>query len=153
LTNKTLLLYLAAASTFIAGLLHLAMVPVYSAQMPPDFMIFFVVSGLAQLFWIIPTIKKWSVPWFYVGIAGTLILISMYLVAIPGSGKPISPLDVAIEASQIIFIILYSIIIYKDKSITKVNKKHKSRNIHPIVSKNESLNIPNSSLSASCRKV
>lgn len=121
--NITLLLYAAAACMFIAGLLHLAIVPMFFAQMSIDVTIFFVVSGLAQLFWVIPTIKKWSKPWFYVGIGGTVILIIMYFVAVPGSGYPISPLDLAIEASQIIFVILCTIIIFKDRTTAKVSGK------------------------------
>lgn len=121
--NITLLLYAAAACMFIAGVLHLAIVPMFFAQMSIDVTIFFVVSGLAQLFWVIPTIKKWSKPWFYVGIGGTVILIIMYFVAVPGSGYPISPLDLAIEASQIIFVILCTIIIFKDRTTAKVSGK------------------------------
>lgn len=121
--NITLLLYAAAACMFIAGVLHLAIVPMFFAQMSIDVTIFFVVSGLAQLFWVIPTIKKWSKPWFYVGIGGTVILIIMYFVAVPGSGYPISPLDLAIEASQIIFVILCTIIIFKDRTTAKVSEK------------------------------
>lgn len=121
--NITLLLYAAAACIFIAGVLHLAIVPMFFAQMSIDVTIFFVVSGLAQLFWVIPTIKKWSKPWFYVGIGGTVILIIMYFVAVPGSGYPISPLDLAIEASQIIFVILCTIIIFKDRTTAKVSEK------------------------------
>jgi uncharacterized membrane protein YuzA (DUF378 family) len=124
LTNRALLYYVAAACTFIAGVLHLAIVPMFFAQMTIDVTIFFLVSGLAQIFWVIPTIKKWSRPWFYVGIGGTAILIIMYFVAVPGSGYPISPLDVAIEASQIIFVILCMIIIFKDRTRTKVNEKN-----------------------------
>jgi uncharacterized membrane protein YuzA (DUF378 family) len=124
LTNRALLYYVAAACTFIAGVLHLAIVPMFFAQMTIDVTIFFLVSGLAQIFWVIPTIKKWSRPWFYVGIGGTAILIIMYFVAVPGSGYPISPLDVAIEASQIIFVILCMIIIFKDRTPTKVNEKN-----------------------------
>jgi uncharacterized membrane protein YuzA (DUF378 family) len=123
LINITLLLYAAAACMFIAGVLHLAIVPMFFAQMSIDVTIFFVVSGLAQLFWVIPTIKKWSTPWFYVGIGGTVILIIMYFVAVPGSGYPISPLDLAIEASQIIFVILCTIIIFKDRTTAKVSEK------------------------------
>jgi uncharacterized membrane protein YuzA (DUF378 family) len=123
LINITLLLYAAAACIFIAGVLHLAIVPMFFAQMSIDVTIFFVVSGLAQLFWVIPTIKKWSKPWFYVGIGGTVILIIMYFVAVPGSGYPISPLDLAIEASQIIFVILCTIIIFKDRTTAKVSGK------------------------------
>jgi uncharacterized membrane protein YuzA (DUF378 family) len=123
LINITLLLYAAAACIFIAGVLHLAIVPMFFAQMSIDVTIFFVVSGLAQLFWVVPTIKKWSKPWFYVGIGGTVILIIMYFVAVPGSGYPISPLDLAIEASQIIFVILCTIIIFKDRTTAKVSGK------------------------------
>jgi hypothetical protein len=71
LTNKALF-YAAASSTFIAGVLHLAIVPMYFSLMPVDLTIFFIVSGLAQLFWVILVIKRWSKPWYYVGIGGTL---------------------------------------------------------------------------------
>jgi hypothetical protein len=70
LTNKALF-YAAAASTFIAGVLHLAIVLMYFTLMPVE-LIFFIVSGLAQLFWVIPVIKRCSKPWYYVGIGGTL---------------------------------------------------------------------------------
>lgn len=124
MTNRTFLYYVAAACTFIAGVLHLAIIPMFFTQMTIDVTIFFLVSGLAQIFWVIPTIKKWSKPWFYVGIGGTVILIIMYFVAVPGSGYPISPLDVAIEVAQIIFVILCVIIILKDRTYRKVNEKN-----------------------------
>jgi uncharacterized membrane protein YuzA (DUF378 family) len=56
------LFYAAAASTLIAGVLHLAIVPMFFTQMSVDTTIFFVVSGLAQIFWVIPVIKRWSKP-------------------------------------------------------------------------------------------
>ena len=124
MTNRTFLYYVAAACTFIAGVLHLAIIPMFFTQMTIDVTIFFLVSGLAQIFWVIPTIKKWSKPWFYVGIGGTVILNIMYFVAVPGSGYPISPLDVAIEVAQIIFVILCVIIILKDRPYRKVNEKN-----------------------------
>jgi hypothetical protein len=119
MTNRTLLYYVAAASTFVAGILHLAIILMFFTQMTIDVTIFFLVSGIAQIFWVIPTIKKWSKPWFYVGIGGTVILIIMYFVAVPGSGYPISPLDVAIEAAQIIFVILCVIIVFRDRTPKK----------------------------------
>jgi len=91
---------------FIAGILHLAIVPIFFTQLSLDVMIFFIVSGLAQVFWIIPVIRKWNIFWYYLGIGGTVILIIMYLIAVPGSGYPVSPLDIAIELFKIIFIIL-----------------------------------------------
>lgn len=115
--NRTIkaLVYGAAASTLIAGVLHLALVPMFFNQMTPDVIIFFIGSGLAQLFWIIPTIKRWIFPWYYIGIGGTIILILMWIIAIPGSGYPIGGMDLAIEVSQIAFVILSVIVIKKNK--------------------------------------
>ena len=114
--NNKALLYAAAASTFIAGVLHLAIVPMFFMQMSADVTIFFIVSGLTQIFWVIPVIKGWTKPWYYVGIGGTIILIIMYLIAVPGSGHPVGELDIAIELFQIVFIILCSVIIAKKQS-------------------------------------
>lgn len=115
--NRTMksLVYGAGASTLIAGVLHLALVPMFFNQMTPDVIIFFIGSGLAQLFWIIPTVKRWIFPWYYIGIGGTIILILMWIIAIPGSGYPIGVMDVAIEVSQIAFVILSVIVIKKNK--------------------------------------
>jgi hypothetical protein len=113
------LLFAAGASTFVAGVLHLTIVPMFFSQMSLDVTIFFIVSGMAQLFWVIPTVKRWIIPWYYIGIGGTIILIIMYFIAVPGSGYPISPLDVAIQASQIAFIILSIIIIKKNRAEIK----------------------------------
>ena len=115
--NRTfkVLVYGAAASTLMAGVLHLALVPMFFNQMTPDVIIFFIGSGLAQLFWIIPTVKRWIFPWYYIGIGGTIILIIMWIIAIPGSGYPIGVMDVAIEVSQIAFVILSVIVIKKNR--------------------------------------
>ncbi len=78
MTNKALL-YAAAASTFRAGVLHHAKVPMFFAPMPVYLTIFFIVSDLAQLFWGIPVIKRWSEQWYYVGIVGTVVLIIVYI--------------------------------------------------------------------------
>jgi len=89
-----------------------------------DTTIFFIVSGLAQIFWVIPVINRWSKPWYYVGIGGTVILIILYLIAVPGSGYPVSQLDIAIELFQIAFIILCSMIIAKNRAEMKLDKKN-----------------------------
>jgi len=123
LINKSLF-YAAAASTFIAGILHLAIVPMFFTQMSIDITIFFIVSGLTQIFWIIPVIKRWIKPWYYVGIGGTVILVIMYVIAVPGSGHPVSQLDIAIELFQIAFIVLCSIIIAKNRREMKLDKKN-----------------------------
>ncbi len=123
MTNKALF-YAAAGSTFTAGVLHLAIVPMFFTQMSLDITIFFIVSGLTQIFWVIPVIKRWIKPWYYVGIGGTVILVIMYLIAVPGSGYPVSQLDIAIELFQIAFIILCSIIIAKNRRQMKLDKKN-----------------------------
>lgn len=50
------------------------------------FFIFFIVSGIAQLFWVVPIIRRWGMPWYYVGIGGTIILIILFVITrMPGN--------------------------------------------------------------------
>jgi uncharacterized membrane protein YuzA (DUF378 family) len=114
MTSK-LLIYSAAASTLIAGVLHLALVPMFLGQMTPEVTVFFVASGLAQIFWILPTVRKWIMPWYYIGIGGTLVLIVLWIIYIPGGGHPIDLNSAVIEAFQIAFVILSVIIIKKSR--------------------------------------
>ena len=94
----------------------------FFAQMPINVTIFFIISGLAQLFWVIPVIKRWSKLWYYIGIGGTFILIILWIVLVPHN--KISGLEIAIELFQIVFIILCSIIIAKDRTIPKFEEKN-----------------------------
>ena len=121
LTNRVIF-YVAAVSTFIAGVLHLAIVPMFFTLMPTNVTIFFLVSGATQIFWVIPVLKGWRNVWYYVGIGGTVILIALFVIAVPGRGLPISVLEVTIELIQIIFIIC-SIIIVKDRIKKSGSKK------------------------------
>jgi hypothetical protein len=116
-----ILYYAAAATTAIAGILHLI-----QAQNVLDFslnfFIFFIVAGIAQLFWVVPMIKKWGRPWYYVGIGGTIVLIILFAITrmpgnpITGRGGPVSPMALAIEVMQVAFIGLsIAIIIYESK--------------------------------------
>ena len=107
--------YIAAASTFIAGVLHLAIIPMFFTLMPMNVTIFFLVSGAAQAFWVIPVLKGWNKLWYYVGIGGTMILIALFVIAVPARGLPVSELEVTIELIQIVFIVC-SIIIVKDRT-------------------------------------
>src|SRR4029078_6447767 len=117
--RNNVLVYVAAASTFIAGILHIALVPMFFKLMTLDVIIFFSVSGLAQIFWIIPTIRRWIMPWYYIGIVGTIFLIILWIYAVPGGGHPIGGTDVAIESFQIVYIILSIIIVVKSNSKKK----------------------------------
>jgi|SRR5919106_2032853 uncharacterized membrane protein YuzA (DUF378 family) len=123
----------AAAATAIAGILHLALVPnIIGFNM--NSAIFFIVAGLAQLFWVVPMIKRWGRIWYYIGIAGTIILIIMLAMTrvpgnpITGRGGPISEMAVAIEVFQIAYIVLAGIIIAKEsKREVKTSTKEKIR--------------------------
>jgi len=110
------LLVAAAVCTFIAGVLHLTLVS-NSIGRNPWIGIFFLVGGIAQIFWVLPTIKNWGRIWFYIGIAGTLVLIIMWAMTrmpdnpITGRGAPINNIGVATEIFQIIYIATSVVII------------------------------------------
>jgi hypothetical protein len=115
------LYYAAAATTAIAGILHLIQAS-NSLGFNLNFVIFFIVAGIAQLFWVVPTIRRWGRPWYYVGIGGTIVLIILFAITrmpgnpITGRGFPISPMALAIEVFQAAFIGLsVAIIVYEMK--------------------------------------
>ena len=112
--------YAAAATTAIAGILHLTLVPNIIGR-NPNSGIFFIISGIAQIFWVIPMLKKWGKTWYYIGIAGTIILIIIWAFTrmpgnpITGRGGPIGETAIVTEIFQIAYIIITSIIIVKER--------------------------------------
>ena len=82
--------------------------------------IFFLVSGAAQLFWVVPVLKRWSHLWYYVGIGGTGILISLFLIAVPVRGLQVSEFEITIELIQIVFIISSIMIVRERTTKTKL---------------------------------
>jgi hypothetical protein len=116
-----ILYYAAAATTAIAGILHLIQAPSV-LDFSLNFFIFFSVAGIAQIFWVVPMIRKWGLPWYLIGIGGTIILIVLFVITrmpgnpITGRGGPVSPLGLAIEVFQVAFIGLsIAIIIYESR--------------------------------------
>jgi|KBSMisStaDraftv2_1062788.scaffolds.fasta_scaffold1456791_1 hypothetical protein len=116
--NIKWLLVAAAVSTFIAGVFHLTLVS-NSIGRNPWIGIFFLIAGIAQVFWVLPTIKNWGRVWFYVGIVGTLVLIIMWAMTrmpdnpITGRAAPINNIGVATEILQIIYIATSVVIVLK----------------------------------------
>ena len=115
MTNR-IFYYAAAATTAIAGILHLSLVPdIIGRNLNSG--VFFLISGIAQIFWVMPMLKRWGRTWYYIGIAGTIILIIMWVMTripgnpITGRGGPISEMAVAIEVFQVAYIIITAIII------------------------------------------
>src|SRR5919106_1124034 len=116
-----ILYYAAAVTTAIAGILHLIQAPSV-LEFSLNFFIFFSVAGIAQIFWVVPMIRKWGRPWYLIGIGGTIVLIILYVIStmpanpFTGRGGPVSPLGLAIELFQAAFIGLsIAIIIYESK--------------------------------------
>jgi hypothetical protein len=115
------LYYAAAATTAIAGILHLIQASdVLGFSL--NFFIFFLVAGVAQLFWVVPMIRRWGRPWYFVGIGGTIVLIILFVITrlpnnpISGRAFPTGPMAIAIEVMQAAFIgLTIAIIIYESK--------------------------------------
>src|SRR5215208_638919 len=125
MTNRILYYAGAAATTAIAGILHLSLVPdIIGRNLNSG--VFFLISGIAKIFWVIPMLKRWGRTWYYIGIAGTIILIIIMWVmtripdnTITGRGGPISEMAIAIEVFQIAYVVLTTIIIVKDTKRTR----------------------------------
>ena len=83
---------------------------------------FFVVAGIAQIFWTLPMARRWGRIWYYIRIAGTVILIILWTVTrVPnpiteGRALPINEIGVAIEVFQIVYIVITAIIIAKERA-------------------------------------
>jgi hypothetical protein len=114
-----LLTYAGAGCTLIAGVLHLSLasnVIVNNLQVG----IFFLVAGIAQVFWTLPIVRTWGKVWTYVGIGGTIILIIIWVITrypdnpISGRDLPVNSIGIAIEIFQILFIVLCGIIIARN---------------------------------------
>jgi hypothetical protein len=132
----------AAAATAIAGMLHLMNAP-NSLNFNVNQGILFIVGGIAQVFWIIPMIRRWGIPWYAIGIAGTIVFMALWIITripgnpITGRGGPAgNPIAITIEVFQAAFIgLAIAIIIYEhrkkkgqqevEKSVTRASsRKH-----------------------------
>lgn len=115
-----LLVYATAACTLIAGILHLYLASnVIGNNLPVG--IFFIVAGIAQVFWTLPILRTWGRLWIYLGIGGTVILITIWIITrfpynpIIARDLPVNSMGIAIEVFQIAFIVLSALIIARDR--------------------------------------
>jgi hypothetical protein len=114
--------YGAAITTGIAGIMHLRLFFNGLDRGINDIGMFFLVSGVLQLFWVIPMIRRWGRPWYYFGLGGTIVLIIIWLMTrVPnpitnGRALPINSLSIVTELFEIAFIIITAIIISKERS-------------------------------------
>lgn len=115
-----MLYYGAAICTGIAGILHLILVP-NAIDSNINNATLFLVGGITQIFWVLPMIKRWGRIWYVVGIAGTVILIGLWVITripdnpITGRGGPISERAIAVEIFQIAYVAITALIIAKER--------------------------------------
>ena len=69
--------FVVAATTVIAGILHLQMAP-RSLSSDLGSGILFLVGGLLQIFWAVPVIKRWGRIWQIIGLVGTAVFIILW---------------------------------------------------------------------------
>ncbi len=112
----------ASACTAIAGILHLSMVPSFNTNST----ILFLVGGILQIFWVIPTLRNWGKVWDYAGIAGTAVFVMIWGITrmldnpITGRAGMIGETAIIVEVLQIAFIVLLAILSAKrNAKITK----------------------------------
>ena len=115
-----MLYYGAAICTGIAGILHLILVP-NAIDSNINNATLFLVGGITQIFWVLPMIKRWGRIWYVVGIAGTVILIGLWVITripdnpITGRDGPISERAIAVEIFQIAYVAITALIIAKER--------------------------------------
>jgi|SRR2546422_8827364 len=115
--------YAAAIATGIAGILHLRLFSMGLDRGINEIGIFFLVSGLIQLFWVIPMIRRWGRSWYYVGLVGTAVLIIIWaMTRVPnpithGMALPINSMSIVTEVFEYAFVILTAIILAKERKI------------------------------------
>jgi hypothetical protein len=124
-TKNSKILYLdAAACTFIAGILHLTLVP-NAIDRNVNNGIFFLVGGLAQIFWVVPMIRQWGRGWYYVGLVGTLVFVVIWVITrlpgnpITGRAGGVGDTAMAVQVFQVAFIVLAVIILINNRNRTK----------------------------------
>ncbi len=71
--------YAASGTTAIAGILHLIMVP-RLIEFNINTGIFFLIAGILQVFWVLPTIRMYGRVWYYTGMGGTIGLIVLWAI-------------------------------------------------------------------------
>lgn len=90
----------------------------------PAVAIFFLGSGIAQIFWVVPMLKRWGKLWYYIGIAGNVAFIILYVIALlpgnplTGRGGNVDITAMICEIAQVTYIAITAVILAKERTIT-----------------------------------
>ena len=101
------LFYAAAATTAIAGIIHVVL-GYDSGRINAQ--ILFLVGGAAQIFWVIPMVRRWGQVWYGIGLGGTVVFIAIWVITripenfITGRGGRISDNGILTEVFQFAFV-------------------------------------------------
>ena len=121
--------YAAAAAIATAGLLHLMLGP-NNLGFNVNQGILFIVGGIAQVFWIIPMVRRWGTPWYAIGIGGTAVFMALFLITrmpgnpITGRGGGTNPMSIAVEVFEATFIgLAAAIIVYENRMKKRLDEK------------------------------
>lgn len=126
--NIKWLYYSAAGTTVIAGILHLILAT-NMLNFNPSGAILFLVGGAAQLFWVVPMIRRWGRVWYGIGIGGTLVLIAIWMITridgnpITGRGGMINEMGIAVETMQWALVGLTAAILVMELRMKRIDKR------------------------------
>ena len=121
--TQDIMFYAAAGASAIAGIIHVVL---GIGNNNTNTQILFVVGGAAQIFWVLPMIKKWGQIWYLVGIGGTIVFFAIWAITripenpITGRGGSINQNGILVEAFQLEFIAITIAILVIEK---RKNKK------------------------------
>jgi hypothetical protein len=81
---------------------------------------FFIITGLAQIFWVLPIIRRWGRLWYIVGIAGSIALIFSWNITnaplpVKGVAAPYDDISIIIETLQVVFIAAMMSIVIRER--------------------------------------
>ena len=77
-------------------------------------------------------LRRWGRTWYYIGIAGTIILILVWAITrmpenpIVGSGGPISEMAIPVEIFQIAYVMITAIILVMESRRRKISPREKT---------------------------
>jgi hypothetical protein len=127
---------MAAVTTLIAGILHLAMIgPLLKpTNFPMELLPFtdglFLICGIAQICWALPMAFDWNIRWSYVGLIGTIALTSLIaLTRIPNEITGVAlqdtkPMALLTEVMQTTYIVItLTIILNKKRMIFRLTTR------------------------------